>query len=523
MLQKVNVVWFQKDLRTLDQPALWEAARDDAMVIALVAWEREWNGTLGMDFPKVGSFRRHFWSECIQDLSKELGKLGIPLIIGSNGIVDLLHHMKTVLDEVQMSFYAQHFPGVEEEFLDKKVDKTVQSFGWNSQWFQSFTLIETGRMPINERTLPSVFTDFRKMVEKDLYIETIWPVPELRSSDTRKLAMRYAAMVWQTLSHQSLNEALDSIAPLNTTRSTIFHGGQSTGLKQIIAYTKEKGGLRTYKETRNGLLDWADSSKLSPWLAFGCISARMIYYAVREHEQRYGANESTYWLFFELLWRDYFQLILQREKSKLFRREGIQNLDLHWNQDETYWQAWIEGRTGVPIVDAAMRELKASGWQSNRARQIAACYLVKYLNVDWRIGASWYESQLIDADVGSNYGNWAYIAGIGNDPRGFRVFQMQKQAEQYDAKGEYVRKWLPELANVPNQWVHSPHKMSYDEQISYGIRIGVDYPQPLVDAPNELAKQAQMYQQAKKNRNKDGKRQSFTRDEKEERRKRWRG
>ena len=501
MQKKVHLVWMQKDLRTVDQPALHEASCEDAIVIVLVAWEPEWNGTVGIDFPKVGAFRRQFWIESVRDVSVELGKLGIPLLLGTKGILAMLQQLFELLQDRQITLFAQSFPGVEEEQLINKVKQLLQMKDMASKWFRSFTLIDPEQLPFVQDQLPNVFTEFRKMVEQDLIVHTMWAEPELRSEPVKRASNRIASLFWQNQIYGSLKLGLDSLQDSKGPTSTRFKGGQSAGLQQLHEYTKNAGGIRVYKETRNGMLRWEDTSKLSPWLALGCISARMVYYSVRNHERRNGANESTYWMFFELLWRDYFQLILEREKARLFRREGLQNLDLNWNQDETYWRAWIEGKTGVPIVDAAMRELRETGWQSNRARQIAACYLVKYLNVDWRIGATWFESQLIDFDVASNYGNWAYVAGVGNDPRGFRVFQMQKQAEMYDPNGDFVRKWLPELRQLPTGSIHQPHKLDPSLQEHYHVQIGKDYPSPLVDAPLELAKQAKMYQQVKSKSN----------------------
>ena len=209
--------------------------------------------------------------------------------------------------------------------------------------------------------------------------------------------------------------------------------------------------LRTYKTTRNGLLLTDDSSKLSPWLAHGCLSPRLVYAEVRRYEQERVRNADTDWLVFELLWRDYFRLVLEKWGGRLFAPGGLNGLPYPWRRlDDSGvrddFAKWTAGQTGFPLVDAAMRELAATGYTSNRARQNVASFLTRVLGIDWRLGASWFESLLVDYDVSSNWGNWAYVSGVGNDARGFRFFNVLKQAREYDPNGDFARHWLPARA-----------------------------------------------------------------------------
>ena len=176
------------------------------------------------------------------------------------------------------------------------------------------------------------------------------------------------------------------------------------------------------------------SSKFSAWLSVGCISPREIYEEVKNYEKVFGANDSTYWLIFELLWRDYFGFYLQKDKLRFFRQASQLTSTVGLN-------AWKEGRTGEPFIDANMTELRLTGFMSNRGRQNVASYLCNNLKVDWRYGAAYFEQQLIDYDVCSNWGNWAYLAGVGNDPRANRYFNTAKQAAIYDPQGRYVQLW----------------------------------------------------------------------------------
>ena len=208
-------------------------------------------------------------------------------------------------------------------------------------------------------------------------------------------------------------------------------------------YFWETKKLSQYKETRNGLIGADYSSKFSAWLAQGCISVRSIYAEVEQYENEIEQNQSTYWLKFELLWRDFFLYTAMRYGNKIFLPGGIKDKDKDWAYQPKKVQQWIEGETGDRFVDANMKELKQTGFMSNRGRQNVASYLVHRLKQDWRVGAAWFESMLIDYDVNSNYGNWIYAAGVGNDPRD-RVFNTQKQAERYDEDGAYREMWNKE-------------------------------------------------------------------------------
>lgn len=277
-------------------------------------------------------------------------------------------------------------------------------------------------------------------------------------------------------------EDLGLTAPAFDDRGVLqFRGGETEALARLDGYFWKADRLRIYKETRNGMLGEDYSSKFSPWLALGCLSPRHVYEQVQQYEEQRVRNDSTYWLIFELLWRDYFRFICAKHGDKIFRASGMQGISIAWKQDWQRFDLWQAGLTGFPLVDANMREIAATGFMSNRGRQNVASFLTKNLGIDWRMGAEWFESLLIDYDVCSNWGNWNYTAGVGNDARGFRFFNILKQSKDYDPEGKYVKHWLPELANVPASKVHEPWKLQPVEQKRFGVRIGVNYPQPIVD------------------------------------------
>ncbi|MEM9768946.1 MAG: DASH family cryptochrome, partial [Cyanobacteria bacterium P01_D01_bin.71] len=247
---------------------------------------------------------------------------------------------------------------------------------------------------------------------------------------------------------------------------------------------------------RNGMLGANYSSKFSAWLALGCLSPRRIYQAVQAYEAERVRNDSTYWLVFELLWRDYFRLICLKHGDRVFYPSGLRGLQVDWKQDWPRFGAWREGKTGYPLVDANMRELAATGFMSNRGRQNVASFLTKNLGIDWRMGAEWFESLLVDYDVCSNWGNWNYTAGVGNDARGFRYFNIPKQSKDYDPDGAYVKHWLPELQQLPASKVHAPWKLIDVEQKRFKVRLGVDYPNPIVDLQKSVQANERIYNRA---------------------------
>ena len=269
--------------------------------------------------------------------------------------------------------------------------------------------------------------------------------------------------------------------PSGTESAHPYLGGSESGHDRI-KHLIESGSVSRYKDTRNGLLGLDFSTKLSAWLAQGCITARQVHWDLINFEDGKtelgkdapgygkGENKGTAAVRFELLWRDYMRLCTRKFGSRLFRVEGFRDdKTAKWKyvsspfnsstdnkkpakniHDSTHdaVMRYITGRTGTGLIDASQRELFLTGYTSNRARQNVASYLAKHLGVDWRLGAEWYECNLIDYDVSSNYGNWQYVAGVGNDPRGSRVFNPIKQALDYDPQGDYIRAWVSELRDV---------------------------------------------------------------------------
>lgn len=268
-----------------------------------------------------------------------------------------------------------------------------------------------------------------------------------------------------------------------------FSPGEAEAHRRLAAFAAgEEGpdGAPIYRYTTGrDRLDLAGTSALSPYLRLGMLSARQAAWAARqawrdsqEDESRLGALK---WLS-ELVWREFYLSILYHFPHVALGSFRPQYDRVRWRNDPEQFAAWRAGRTGYPVVDAAMRQLQESGWMHNRARMITASFLVKDLLIDWRWGERWFMQQLVDGDPASNNGGWQWSAGVGTDAAPyFRIFNPVLQGRKFDPRGDYVRRWLPELANVPDYLLHDPWRMSPAEQRAAGCVIGIDYPAAIVD------------------------------------------
>jgi deoxyribodipyrimidine photo-lyase len=468
-MNKRILIWHRNDLRLHDNEPIHQALKEKAQIIPFYCFDERQFKQTSYGFPRTGKYRAKFLLESVTDLRKSLNKLGSNLIIRKGlpeKIIPAIAQQLNI-DEV----YYQEEVTSEEIAVEKSLKQALSQIGTKVKTFWGITLYHPNNLPFGIARIPELFTNFRKEVEKKSTVYPTFPTPQ-------KLPPLPEIEIGEIpqLSDFGLEE------PIFDQRAVLqFKGGESEGLARLHDYFWEKDNLKTYKETRNGMLGGDYSAKFSAWLALGCLSPRFIYEQVQKYETERIKNDSTYWLVFELLWRDFFRFICAKHGNKIFYLSGLQGLDIPWKEDWKRFQLWQEGMTGYPLVDANMREIAATGYMSNRGRQNVASFLTKNLGINWKMGAEWFESLLIDYDVCSNYGNWNYTAGVGNDARGFRYFNIPKQSRDYDRNGDYLKHWLPELSSVPGDKIHEPWKLSQEEQKRFNVRIGVDYPRPVVD------------------------------------------
>jgi deoxyribodipyrimidine photo-lyase len=426
--------WFRSDLRLHDQPGLAAAAAaaDELLLVYLWPRQRPWCNTQG-----IGEQRERFIAESLAELGSELQPLGQHLLVlqGSPELVipDL------VRDYGIDALHTSHCPGSYESravrILSERLEIPVHEHAGN-------TLFSRSQIDALDAKLLDTFSPFRRFVEKNYAADA--PSRSLPQLPTPP-AVRFHAI---------------PKASVRAPMSLPIRGGTRSGQRRLQQFLGN--GIRRYKETRNCLDPLEGSSTLSPWLANGNLSVREVAAAIAEHEAQQGANESTYWLYFELLWREFFYWRAVRDGVALFRHGGRAGNVSRCTFEPRNFARWCAGDTNHPLVNALMHQLVATGWMSNRGRQIAASCLIHDYGIDWRYGAAFFEKHLLDYDVGSNYGNWQYIAGVGADPRGGRPFNIEKQTAQYDPEGVFIAKWdghrplQPDFVTDAADWPISP-------------------------------------------------------------------
>ncbi len=430
---RTSIVWFKTDLRLHDNETLVKAIEQSDEIIPVYCFDETHFKTTEFGFQKTGNFRTQFLLESLQDLDTNLRAIG-------SGLLILRGKPEYELYKVAQKYNAQKLfakkeVAYEEKQTEERLEKELWKLKCEIETFSTSTLYHAQDLPFSIKDIPDVFTNFRKRTEKDSMIRAIFSAPLTIKSPT------IPDLQLPRLEQLGLN-------PIQTDSRTAitFKGGEAEAYQRLRYYFEQTKSISNYKETRNEMIGADYSSKFSAWLALGCLSPREIYVELKKYEEQFGANESTYWLIFELLWRDYFRFMMKKHRHQFFLQTGIKSDELIINShNEELLYKWINSQTGNDFIDANMLELKLTGYMSNRGRQNVASYLCNDLKLDWRYGAAYFEQQLIDYDVCSNWGNWAYLAGVGNDPRGNRYFNIEKQANDYDSKKTYRNLWLTKI------------------------------------------------------------------------------
>lgn len=424
MLKK-GIFWFTTDLRLDDNLALRYAASEMDQLI-LVYCPEESERLANFQIGKSLSNNRHqFLRQSLTDLQNNLASLGQHVIICEQP----KHYLAQIIDNYGITHVlrsgGQHCLDSDSwKFLKLKypVVKFVE--------VGSNRLFDRLQLPFELTNFPNSFSKFRRKVES---LEIVQP----QVAPKRLPPSIIEPQPWPSEFRAS-----------SKSYTSNFIGGEDCARHHVENYFKANLAS-TYKETRNGLDGMNYSTKFSPWLALGCISVRRITQRLKQYESEVVANDSTYWIYFELLWREYFQWYAEHYGEKMTAFCGIKDRPPITSFYAERFQKWCQGTTPYPIVNACMRQLKKTGYMSNRGRQLVASCFVHELALDWRYGAAYMEQQLIDFDLGSNWGNWQYLAGVGADPRGHRQFDLNKQTQIYDPNREFIRRWEGDYDRQP--------------------------------------------------------------------------
>nr|QDO16248.1 cryptochrome DASH [Lingulodinium polyedra] len=439
---RAHALWFRCDLRLDDHPALHAACEGaEALVPVYVFDPAKHNVPTLAGARKSGARRSRFLLESVACLRRQLESKGSGLAVALGRPEEVLPGL---CGGCQRTFATQ---GVctEERAEEARVAKRLPGGELKKLW--GGTLYMPEECGCNPKGAPLLFTAFKNRAEGRGRIceplEAPRRLPPLPSPEAAEAGeqLREALRFLPTLQQLGYPAEEAEAALEDDPRGVMpFEGGEVAGLQRLQSWMFDSDKLREYFEIRNGMLGEGYSSKFSPWLAHGCISPRRVWKEAQRYERERVKNKSTYWLIFELTWRDFFVYMGWGQGSKLFVPGGITGDKTPWKGTKEALECWKEGRTGDPLVDANMIELKTTGWMSNRGRQNVASYLIFDLGVDWRYGAAHFEELLLDYDPCSNWGNWVAAAGL----TGQRVnrFNTKKQLNDYDPRREYVDHWL---------------------------------------------------------------------------------
>lgn len=461
--------WFRNDLRLHDNEALVKAIEKGNLIPVYIFDERQFKNTR-LGFKRTGILRTKFLIEAIENLKANLKNLGSDLIV-KVGIPESI--LAEMAEEFQVSHvFASKEVTQEETSIEAELSRRLKPLNIDIDLVWQSTLYHARDLPFQIHYIPDIFTEFRKRMETKSKVRPCFETP-------KHIPTVEELLETQVPSLQELGFDNNEIPAADERAVMTFIGGETPGLELMNEFIWQKEHIKNYKETRNELIGKNYSSKFSAWLSLGCLSPRKIYWEVKKFESEIVENESTYWLIFELLWRDYFHFIALKFGVRMFKRSGIKHdMNKKWKRSKEQFQKWINGQTGVPFIDANMIELKTTGYMSNRGRQNVASFFTKDLGIEWWWGAMYFESQLIDYDVCINWGNWNYIAGIGNDPRDNRYFNPIKQAQNYDSEGKFVKRWLPNLASIEAENIHTPWRILNDDDYD-----ALQYPKLILNNP----------------------------------------
>lgn len=401
-MEKLAVVIYRNNLRIDDNYPLYFATKENKKVLAIYSLEIL-KGFTSYGFKKVEKFRRKFIYESLNDLDKSLNILGINLLICE----DIKSTLKELSNGYNLKIYFDEEVGYDEENFENILKE------YNHKSFFNQTLIEPFYFDYNKS-----FSHFRKKAEKQKI--------------NMPLKINKKVLSINCISKKLIVEEIK----YTNNYAIKLKGGESQALKRFDEYEEF---IHSYKATRNEMSGLNNSTKFSAYLSTGCISPRRLYFLIKKYEKETFLSESSYWIYFELLWRDFFHLVMKYSRNKLFLKKGLSKINYNFIENKNILDNFFNGKTNTNLIDASIKELKSTGWLSNRNRQLVANYFVKYLGLNWIYGAQFFESYLIDYNPASNYGNWSYQAYVGNDKQ-YRVFDLEKQIKMYDGI-PYIKQW----------------------------------------------------------------------------------
>lgn len=457
-MSDTQLYWLRNDLRIHDNHALWHA-REKGNVIAVCVltpetWKEHDDAAVKIDF----------WLRSLKALQASLADLGIPLkVLQRKRFSDAAQALLDLAEKTAAAgiFFNDEY-GIHEQDRDDDVAEAFVAASLSCQRYTDQVLFQPGSLRTKEGTMYKVFSQFRKLANQRLHDH----LPECLPAPSKQHMPE--------ISSDSVPVSIPGFDRICTEQQDLWPAGEQAASERLQLFAEEI--LFDYKELRDQpAVD--GTSRLSIYLTSGVLSPRQCLHAAiaaNQGEFDSGNPGAVAWVS-EVLWREFYKHILvcypRVSRGRAFRpeTEGVP-----WRDDPDALAAWQEGRTGIPIVDAAMRQLLATGWMHNRLRMISAMFLTKNLLIDWREGESWFMRHLVDGDLASNNGGWQWSASTGTDSAPyFRVFNPVTQSQRFDPEGEFIRTWIPELSNLDAKQIHEPP--------AEDLLGATDYPRPIVD------------------------------------------
>ncbi len=446
------ILWFRRDLRLHEHPALGAALDAGAGVVPVFCLDdRLLRGR------HASGARTQFLLECLADLDASLRARGSGLVIRHGPAERELLALAVEVGARELHFTADVSPFARRR--GERLSSALGGVGVTLHGHPGLNAIDDIAAPRTGAGGPyTVFSPFHRAWERQ-------PRREVRA----------APDALPSLPPGLARGAIPALAALGLEQETSepARGGEQEARPRLERFLAD--GQHDYARTRDELA--ASTSRLSPYLHFGCLSAR-------EVESRLGSGDGPAAFRRQLCWRDFYHhVLLNFPGNARSEFQARYRGKIRWSRSERRFAAWCEGRTGYPIVDAGMRQLRREGWMHNRARLITGSFLTKDLGIDWRWGERFFMRLLLDGDAANNNGNWQWIASVGTDPQPVfrRIFSPTRQMRTHDPGGLYVRRYIPELSDVPDEYLCEPWTMPVSVQRQVGCVIGSDYPAPIVD------------------------------------------
>jgi len=459
--KKKCIVWLRKDLRIHDHPGFKAAVEQGYEILPLFIWDAQ-------DHRWAEGEASQWWLYyALTDLAEQLAELGGELHIcrAKGNSAEVLETIAKAYNADTIFWGRRYEPEIIER--DKDIKQGLKADGYEVKSYNTHLLFEPHTIKNKSGSHFKVFTPYWKHCREhavDPVSVTDWKPCKFIAVNGDSLSIDKLNLLPQIEWDKGFHETW------NPTRK---------GAEDRLELMKQ-GKAKIYQGKRD--TPAADgTSKLSPWLQWGQLSAREIYHALAN-----SSDEIIHTGYLrQLFWREFSYHLLYHAPHSTDRPLRPEYEEFCWKPNQAYLKAWQEGNTGYPIIDAGMRQLWRTGWMHNRVRMVVSSFLVKHLLQDWREGASWFWDTLVDSDLANNTMGWQWIAGSGADASPyFRIFNPITQGEKFDKEGDYVREFCPELADVPNRYIHKPWDMPELELAVAGVTLGKDYPFPIISHPD---------------------------------------